>query len=57
MKIKKVKRYSNKELQSMTPEEGKKLVEECMELQRELGEQIRAILENGSKSTKGNEEE
>lgn len=46
-----MKRYTNKELKSMTPEELEKLQEEALKEFNELGEKLTAIVGNKSEST------
>lgn len=46
-----MKRYSNKELKSMSPEELEKLQEEALKEFHELGKKIKAIVEPKSEST------
>ena len=47
-----VKRYTNKELQSKTPEEREQIIESCVEEFHRLGEQLRDVLEKGSNNKK-----
>lgn len=47
-----VKRYTNKELQSKTPEELEQIINDCVKEHHRLGEQIRGVLEKGTSDMK-----